>query len=129
MPKNIDLFNKGAALILARLYDEFPKPIHLNIAQLDEDMTDDEGEIYASTLAFLRDEEFIRCGQTMGNGLVASNVVLTSKGLDILNSTPDILKEKISLGDKIKEVASSGTKDALNAVIQAVVGGIATNGI
>ena len=52
-----------------------------------------------STLQFLKNEEFIRCGNAGGQGMLGSNVVLTSKGLAILNSTPDILIEKIS-GDK-----------------------------
>ena len=127
--KNMDLFNKGAALILAKLYDEFPKPIHLNITHLDENMSDEEGEVYGATLMFLRDEGFIRCGESLHRGLMTSNVVLSSKGLDILNSTPDALKEKISLGEKIKEVAKNGTKEAISTVIQAVIGTVVANGI
>jgi len=120
----MELFNKGAALILSKSYDEFPIPIYLNIAQLDENMTDEEGEIYSATLKFLHDEGFVRCGKSLNRGLMTSNVILSSKGLDILNSTPDSLKEKVSLGDKVKDVASNGTKETISAVIQAVVGSI-----
>jgi len=38
----MDYFNKGAALILATLYDESPKPTHLNIPTLDDQMTEDD---------------------------------------------------------------------------------------
>jgi len=130
MSTNMELFNKGAALILAKLFDEFPKSVYLNIAHLDEKMTDREAEVYGSTLIFLRDEEFIRCsGQILHGGLMAGNVVLTSKGLNVLNSTPDALKQKISLGEQVKEVAKNGTKETINNIMKIVIGSLVSNGI
>ena len=42
----MELFNQAAARILAKLYDEFPTPIHLHISELKEEMNDQEAEIY-----------------------------------------------------------------------------------
>lgn len=120
----IDTFNRGAALILAKLYEEFPTPIHLDIAQLADGITDEEGDIYASTLLFLKDEGFVRAGSSVARGLMTANVVLTSKGLDILNSTPEVLQVSAPLGERVKDVAKSGSKEVLSAVMQAVIGAV-----
>jgi hypothetical protein len=111
MPKNMELFNKAATLMLAKLFDEFPKPTHLKITEFEQKMSDEVGEIYSATLIFLRDEGFIRCDRITNRGLDARDVVLSSKGLAALNSTPKALKDKRSLGEKIKNVAHSGTKE------------------
>ena len=129
MSKNMELFNRGAALILAKLYDEFPNSIHLNIRELDDSMTEEEGKVYGSTLFFLRDEEFIRCGKSLNSGQMTSNVVLSSKGLEVLNSIPESISGNISLGEKVKDVAISGTKETLATVIQAVIGAAVSAGI
>jgi hypothetical protein len=125
----MDMFNKGAALILARLYEEFPTPIHLNVAELSDGITEEEGGVYAATLSFLRDEGFVRSGNSVNRGLMTSNVVLTSKGLDILNSTPEVLQVRAPLGERVKDVAKSGSKEVLSAVIQAVIGAVVAKGI
>ena len=121
MTKKMEVFNQAAALILAKLYDEFPTPIHLHISELKDALTDEEAEIFASTLQFLVNEDFVRCGNTIGQGMIVSNVSLTSRGLDVLNSKPEVFSEKVTLGEKIKEVAKSGTKEVIGTAIKAAI--------
>lgn len=122
----IEIFNKGAALILAKLYEEFPTSIILDVTKLDDDITDEEASVYASTVSFLSDEGFIRSGKTNNRGKLISQVVLTSKGLAVLNSTPEILQEKAPLGERVKDAAKSGSKEVLSAIMQAVISAAAT---
>ncbi len=123
----IEVFNKGAALILAKLYEEFPTPTILDVTQLDTGVTEQEASVYADTITFLREEKFIRSGNSVNHGKMTPNVVLTSKGLAVLNSTPEVLQSKAPLGERVKDVAKSGSKEAISAVIQAVIGATVGN--
>jgi len=129
MTNKMEVFNQAAALILGKLYDEFPIPIHLHISELKDAMTDEEAVIFASTLQFLMNEGFVRCGNTVGQGMLVSNVNLTSRGLDVLNSKPEVFNGKITLGDKIKEVAKGGTKEVIGTAIKAVIGAVVKSSI
>ena len=117
----VEIFNKGAALILAKLYEEFPTSIILDVTKLDTEITEEEANVYASTVSFLRDEGFIRSGKSVNRGKLTSNAVLTSKGLAVLNSTPEILQDKSPLGERMKDAAKSGSKEVLSAIMQAVI--------
>lgn len=123
----IEIFNKGAALILAKLYEQFPTPVILDVTQLGTGVTEEEASVYADTVTFLREENFIRSGNSVNHGKMTSNVVLTSKGLAILNSTPEVLQTKAPLGERVKDAATSGSKEVLSAIIQAVIGATVGN--
>jgi hypothetical protein len=123
----VEIFNKGAALILAKLYEEFPTPIILDVTKLDTGVTEEDAGVYADTVSFLRNENFIRSGNSVNQGKKTSNVVLTSKGLAVLNSSPEVLQVKAPLGERVKEVAKSGSKEVLSAIMQAVIGAVVGN--
>lgn len=89
--------NSGVKLILAKLYEKFPTPIILDVTKLDTSISEEEASVYADTVSFLREESFIRSGNSVNHGKMTSNVVLTSKGLTVLNSTPEVLQVKAPL--------------------------------
>src|SRR3990172_684900 len=110
---NMEDFNRGVALILAKLYKAFPQKSVIYVNQLDPNAGDETVKNFSATIEFLAAEGFIRCGSSAGGGKAFANVVLTTKGLSILNSVPDSIKEKISLGNKIIDALKSGSKEAL----------------
>lgn len=118
---NMDDFNKGAALILEKLYRAFPKEIVLNIEELDAEADANALENYSATVEFLGREGFIRYRSANSNAEFFLGVVLTSKGLAILNSTPEVLKDKEPLGKSLGAALKSGSKDVLKTVMEKVV--------
>lgn len=120
MEKNIKDFNRFAAMLLDRLYKEFPNPSIIVVDEMDEGADRETIKTYASTLSFLAQEGFIRYrAVSMDN--VYMDVVLTAKGLTLLNVIPDGLKEKKPFIQLIKETIKEGSKTALNAVIEALL--------
>jgi hypothetical protein len=55
----MDDFNKGAALIFAKLYDIFPRPIEFTISELDAEASRDCLINYVETMDFLKAEKSI----------------------------------------------------------------------
>lgn len=95
---NMDEFEHAAALVLARLYGAFPSPIILEPKQLESGISLDVAIVYADTIDFLAREGFIVHGHAVRHAhrdrIVAEHfldVVLTSKGLTILNAVPKAL--------------------------------------
>jgi hypothetical protein len=136
MCQNIDDFNRGAAIMLARLYQSFPIPIVIQTAQLDEcaDVPADlrparrreRAVITSATLGFLADEGFLRYTDRAGPEADRSfsAVRLTSKGLAALSRTPDVLEPvNPPLGDRLIGWIGEGTRETLRQVIGAVLGG------
>jgi hypothetical protein len=119
---NMDDFNEATALILAKLYEAFPQRQSFEIARIVEGADDNKRINYYDTILFLEREGFIRY-----EGKVAtdsfSNVTLTSKGLAVLNETPDALKEKIPLGTKLMGVVREGSKEIMRTVVQQIIKG------
>ncbi len=63
-------------------------------------------QIYGETLIFLAREGFIRHeGWSTSEPIFFEAVSLTGKGRAILNSTPDALKETVTLGQKLGNVS------------------------
>ena len=140
MCQNIDDFNRGAALILARLYRSFPVPTPIDCAKIDDhgdlDLPPDEvlaratqrHATYAETVQFLADEGFLRYISRMApKSVYFDGVVLSSKGLSALSKTPPMLGEKRrgTVGDLLidagKEVAREAVKSAVRFAISGVV--------
>lgn len=119
---NMDDFNEAVAVILAKLYETFPRGTLLVVRDLAKDASDDRLGNFGGTISFLQKEGFIsyesRLRDEQFNG-----VVLTSKGLAILNSTPESLKESKSLGSKLVAVLKEGSKEAIKALVQQVIRG------
>ena len=118
----MDDFNEAVALILAKLYEAFPQRQSFEMANLVKGVDDNKRLNYFDTFLFLEREGFIRY-----EGRIATdkftNVTLTSKGLAVLNETPDALKEKIPLGTRLMSVARDGSKEVIRAVVEQIIKG------
>lgn len=134
MCQNIDDFNRGCALIMARLYRSFPTPIHLDVGDLDggEDLFDDDREkrlservaVYVATVRFLADEGYLVFRQ-FDDCATFSFTRLSSKGLATLNRVPDAIKPpRKTLGDRLLgitgERAGAAGKEAINSAVGAL---------
>jgi hypothetical protein len=71
---------------------------------------------------FLEREGFIRYEGRVSNDSF-NNVTLTSKGLAVLNETPDALKEKTPLGAKLMSVVREGSREVIRTVVQQIIKG------
>ncbi len=139
--RNIEDFQRGCALILARLYGAFPVPGTLRVADLDDgaDLLPEEREVrlaerwlvYGATVQFLADEGFIVYDNSvglLGNGAF-SRVRLTAKGLAQLSRLPAALQPpgNKTLGERLAEwaraTAADASKEALAALVRQALGG------
>jgi hypothetical protein len=119
---NMDDFNEATATVLAKLYEAFPQRLTFKVANLVEGADDNKQRNYGDTILFLEREGFIRYEARVTNEYFEA-VSLTSKGLAILNSTPDVLKEKTPLGNRLGSVVREGSKELIKAVVEQVIKG------
>jgi hypothetical protein len=135
MCQNIDDFNRGCVLIMARLYQSFPRPVVLEVDGIDggEDLFTDERParlaervgVYVATVRFLADEGYLITRQHDGCSAFAG-ARLTSKGLAALNRVPEALKPPAkTLGDRMlgitTDLAGAAGKEAVKAAVQALL--------
>jgi hypothetical protein len=118
---NMDDFEKGVALVLAELYKTFPQKTAIYTNKLESGASDETIKNYSGTIGFLAREGFIRCGSMAGSGKAYANVVLTTKGLQILNAVPDTIKDKKTIGEKINDTLKSGSKDMLKNIVNQII--------
>ncbi len=124
---NMEDFNKGAALVLGRLYEAFPQTISLDVTKLDS-VSVDQNTVrnYGAAIEFLISEGFITGEDPDGRGIFFPSLILTSKGLAILHSIPDVLTEKTTLGRKISNVLKEGSKEAFKGALNTVISKVIT---
>jgi len=131
MCQNIEDFNRGCALILARLYSNFPEPVFIRVEQIDRE-ADTLGEdanrrakrlrVYGATMAFLAEEGFVRHSGAASDKSAFANAILTSKGLAALNKSPDKLdQEHKSAGDILLEVSLDFLKEGAREIAKTAV--------
>ncbi|MEE1953247.1 hypothetical protein ACTG2T_11090 [Aeromonas sp. 75A] len=144
MVSNIERFDRTVVLALAELYSRFPVRHSLSASKFIvtedgehiEDLSPEaEGQLFADD-PYLKDPYFKRkqfsfeClhwlvetgylhGEPKAYDRIA-NAVLTAKGLDALNATPDSLQE--TLGERIQAVAKNGLWETSKVLIGQVVG-------
>ncbi len=140
MCQNIEDFNRGCTLILARLYAHFPRPVILDLAALDDgaDLLPEERAarmaerrvIYAATVTFLADEDYIVTGNHAGpeEARKFSGVRLTSKGLAALSRSPrELDASRKSIGDLLLDAVpgllADGVKGGAKMAVSALFGG------
>jgi len=139
MEDNIEDFDTGCALILAKLYSTFPVQQYMRIDELskpedsDQDRQNRRLVVYGATFEFLRDEGFLRCGSSTGGptNRAHSNVVLTSKGLAALKRTPKQLDPNAKsvggmLVDFSREMTAHAAKAGITEAMKAAIGGLFT---
>jgi hypothetical protein len=122
---NMAAFNQAVVVILARLYDEFPRRIPLRNTTLDPTADEQTQLLYRDTLLFLEREGIIRFGSySTGQPVFFEQVALTTKGLGILNAMPESLtnpKERKPLGQLLGSALKSGSNEAWKTVISELV--------
>ncbi len=138
MLMNIELFDEYVARILSHLYESFPIKVHLDARsitgheEIDEmgQPLDERGQpskrfdICLATIDWLVDSGYIR---TDGRGQYGYDLaVLTARGLEVLKATPESVKVKISIGEKLVRLVKEGSidmaKEAAKAAIAVGVG-------
>jgi hypothetical protein len=117
---NMDDFNEATAKILAKLYEAFPQRQSFKVADLVESTDENKIRTYSDTIIFLEREGFIRYESYVTNDHF-NNVSLTSKGLAILNSTPDALQERVPLGTKLINAARDGSQAVIKMVVEQLI--------
>ena len=124
MSKNMNLFNEATAIILNRLYAEFPNKLDvLRVADIKKGASEDELKIIGFTAEFLLEEGFIIGDSSNCNGKLIPNVRLTSKGLAVLKISPDSIstEKPDSFGDALTNVLGGGSTKALNTIITEII--------
>lgn len=136
MSQNIDEFNQAVGLVFAKLYEVFPEPIMLKVEDLDLSETDknvpvedhlNRWRLYGYTMMFLREEGYVRFKDPTLALDVFPLAVLTRKGLEALNRTPESISgPKKTIGDTFrdmgKEILKDGAKEALRALVGVILG-------
>ncbi|MGH6636952.1 MAG: hypothetical protein ACRED0_12765 [Gammaproteobacteria bacterium] len=132
MAQNIDDFNRGVALILAHLYQRFPVPAMVKVAELDahEDLLPEETErrdsrhtVYGAAIQFLAEEGYLRY---VKGELGSDALVLTNKTLAALQKTwfmPDAMFAPMSqtLADTLIEATGDLLKDSAKELIRQAI--------
>ncbi len=118
--KNIREFNLFTAELFSLLYDNFPNPVVVAPEEFDERADREAIKVYVNTMLFLKEEGFIRYAKVTPDN-VFIDVVLTAKGLALLNLIPEGITEGKSLIQSLKEVLQEGSKVALKTLIDTLL--------
>lgn len=108
---NIKQFDLYVGKILAYLYAKFPCRAGFDYSV---EFGECDVEIMRETLIFLQESEFITIENFAINMPACENVRLSIKGLELLKQTPKSLKSASTIGDYLKQAASTGA----DAIIQ-----------
>lgn len=112
---NIELFNHFVADLLSLLYRGFPKEINIELESFDYLNTQEDADVFYSTVRFLEHEGFIRySNQTYGGFVMVS---LTAKGLAALNEIPDSIEKKEPMSARINSALQSGSAEVIKSAI------------
>ena len=118
---NIEAFNRSVALILARLYESFPAPLTLSTPDIDPDAGPEALEVHDHTIAFLEREGFLVRSGGDDSGTVHFAVVLSMRGLGVLNAVPESLSGSASVGERLVQIAKGGGLFTLKTATQQVL--------
>ena len=118
---NMDDFDKVTAAVLANLYQSFPQKIKISVEDVFDNPDQNTIMNFDGTVMFLAAEGFLKFDHDSDEGKFFVGVVLTLKGLRILHSVPDILKEQPTLGQRMVNILKGGAKEASKEGLKAVV--------
>lgn len=116
---NMEKFNKCAAEIFSLLYETFPIGADIEINSFPQYNNPEDIEIFFASIDFLDSEGFLKCREKVYGGYLG--VVLTSKGFTVLNSTPEAIGSKETLGEKVKNVLKIGKDEGIKSVIREII--------
>jgi hypothetical protein len=139
VPEGVQAFNLWTIWIMARLWEEFPRPQYFNTTPSVVSVTSDarvagtqigpqgapQVQLFTYTLNWLLAEGFARgTAHAAGN---FTNVSLTAKGFSVLSQAPRSVapqfaaKPEKSLGALMREAAASHVTDAAAKLIQTLL--------
>ena len=127
---NVELFNVFSLALFNKLYESFPTPVDIDYSAIAADLLPDEVDaddadrilkVAYHAVQWLEEEDFIRIGdQTMDGGF--HQVVLTGRGLAVLDSVPDGQEGSGSvasqLGDLVEEAGKDLAKEEVKKAIK-----------
>jgi hypothetical protein len=135
VPEGVKAFNFWTIWIMARLWEEFPRPQFFNASREVIYATSDQrhagvqissadlppAQLFGPTLDWLLSEGFVK-GKANGAGMYAM-VGLTTKGFSVLNQVPRSISPKPSEPDKplgalIRKAVADHAVDAAATLIQ-----------
>lgn len=123
---NIERFNGLVGAIFAKLYEEFPVPLDLEVDHFGTEMAvgqpEQDGDyrpnrsdarFFVSTVIWLSNHDYIDCGAQVNSGVM--DCVLTARTLELLKRMPSNLESTDpSLGDQLV----SATKDGMTGKVK-----------
>ena len=121
--KNIELFDLYTGKILAKLYENFPLKIEVDVCDMlkleidQQNMTvPKECEIFNDTMEWLKESGFIYYEE---KGMYSFHrVVLSAVGLETLKATPSSIKERDGIGEKIRDAVIRGKNEAIRTGVR-----------
>ena len=124
--KNIELFDLYVGKTFVKLYESFPLRCYLDICEMTEKELDEETlrtpkecEIYRDTVIWLCESNYIKYDSKDQYGF--GGAVLSAKGLELLKATPDSMKSKTGIGEKLSAIAKNGGDEALKQTVNAML--------
>lgn len=116
---NIQAFNKFIVVLLNQLYNQFPIKKKSMLEDFDHLNNKKDADIFFSSIEFLKNENYIRFDRKIYGGF--KGVVLTGKGLDILNSTPVSISKSMNVASLIKDCIKNGSKEAIKTASNEII--------
>ena len=138
MKNNIESFNIAVAEIFGRCYQSFPVPTNISIIDIgdaikkpednDIDLRSEEYKIAKASLNWLSEAGYIWHGTA--TNMEVHSVVLSPKGLEVMNAVPSELKSSKTLGEQLsmgvkaigREAATTAVKASLTYGAKLVLG-------
>ena len=125
MSERMETFDEGVALVFEKLYQEFPKKLYLEVAEIKEDASEEEIAMYGETITFLEEEGFIRFINPQygddGNLYSVIHARLTSKGLAVLKAVPESLSASQTAIEFTSEALKNGSKELLSKAVSELI--------
>lgn len=127
MSRNIEIFDAQVAIVLALLYDNFPKSIEFDCVYLESKTVDkritaeEHREFCRDTILFLEENEFISIQSKAINRNVFSGIKLTMHGLQVLKQTPKSISNEPAVGETISSMVKEGLMTSAIGLINSTV--------
>lgn len=125
MPDNMKAFNQSAGIVFTTLHASFPQPTYIPVAALLPDELDQDGvtwdgmEFGSDTVIWLRKAGYLDFDAVFDDGF--NGVVLTEKGLAVLNAIPAIIDTRKSFGEEIEDAVKKGALDKVQQLVPAII--------
>ena len=132
--RNIDRFDEYAAVVLARLYEQFPIKTTLDVRRITghagvnefgaicapDGRESREAEIAWATIEWLADTGYLRASGSNPPAVFAG-CVLTAEGLRLLKAVPDSVRAAETGGERIVRLIGEGALDLAKDIVRGLL--------